>query len=298
MAEPGPRRRITLIAGAHKTASSHLQQSLMEAEARLGAHGIALVPPKTMRRDLAPLWQLLRDGTSPEILRAAAEGFLALHGGTAGHLVLMDENALGSTDARMLFRKRRLYPWAHHRLGWLMALFEGHELEIALAVRHPASFLPSCWSESLHHGPYRSFRDYIESARPARLRWSDLVARIHQQIPEAGLRLWTYEDYTALGPALFSHLLGPEAGREVRPVERVMRPGISAQAVDWLESLPAPAKRDVLEARKRFPKSGPGTAFDPWSAAERAALDAAYREDIADLGRELHIRLLRRGTNA
>lgn len=103
-------RRITLLAGAHKTASSHLQQSLMEAEARLRPHGIALVPPKTMRRDLAPLWQLLRDGTSPEILRAAAEGFLQLHGGESRHLVLMDENALGSTDAKMLFKKRRLYP--------------------------------------------------------------------------------------------------------------------------------------------------------------------------------------------
>lgn len=265
----------------------------MEAEAPLREHGIALVAPKTMRRDLTPLWRLLRDGTSPEIIKAAARAFVDLHGGDAPHIVMMDENILGSTDRKMLIRKGKLYPWAHHRVGWVMSLLESHDVEIAIAVRNLADFLPSCWSESLHHGAYTDFRDFLGDVTVENLRWSELIARIHEIAPDARLRLWSYESYGALREELFAALLGEAAAAEVRPVDRVMRPGISAEAAAWLARRPSPDKAALREARKRFPKEAGAKGFDPWSAAERDTLTAAYRDDLAEIGQQLYVHMLR-----
>lgn len=289
------RRRLVFLVGAHKTASSHLQQSLLDAEAALAPHDIALVPPRTVRADLTPVSALVRDGISPEIGHGAGAAFLPLHAGDAGTVILMDENILGSTDRKMLMRKTRLYPWAHHRLGRIIALFPGHDIEIGLAVRSPATFLPSCWSESLHHGPYEPFRQFIKGVDPLALSWSALADRLHEASPHARMIVWRYEDYPALFPQLTTRLLGPAASAQVTPVDRVMRPGLSAEAADWLARETSPDKDAVLTARKRFPKRDAASGLDPWKPAEHAAMTNAYTADLADLASRPHVELITPG---
>lgn len=286
------RRRLVFLVGAHKTASSHLQQSLLDAGAALAAHDVALVPPKAVRADLTPVSALVRDGISPEIGQAAGAAFLSLHGGTAATVILMDENILGSTDRKMLMRKTRLYPWAHHRLGRIISLFTGHDIEIGLAIRSPATFLPSCWSESLHHGPYEPFRRYIKNIDPLALSWSALADRLHEAAPQTRMIAWRYEDYPALFPQLTTRLLGPAASTQVTPVDRVMRPGLSAEAADWLARETTPDKDAVLAARKRFPKKDGAPGLDPWKPADHAAMTRAYTADIADLAAKPHVDLI------
>ncbi|KZY32523.1 hypothetical protein A3731_22005 [Roseovarius sp. HI0049] len=286
------RRRLVFLVGAHKTASSHLQQSLLDAEAALAAHGVALVPPKTVRADLTPVSALVRDGISPEIGQGAGAAFLSLHGGEARTVLLMDENILGSTDRKMLMRKTRLYPWAHHRLGRILALFPGHDIEIGLALRSPATFLPSCWSESLHHGPFEPFRRFIKGVDPLSLRWSALADRLHDAAPHARIVAWRYEDYPQVFPFLTTRLLGPDAGPHVTPVDRVMRPGLSAEAAHWLGQQQTPDKETVLSARKRFPKKENAPGLDPWTAVDHAAMATAYADDIATLAACSHVELV------
>ena len=286
------RRRLVFLVGAHKTASSHLQQSLLDAAPALTARGVAILPPKLIRADLTPVSALVRDGISPEIGQGAGAAFLSLHGGTAPTVVLMDENILGSTDRKMLMRKTRLYPWAHHRLGRIITLFPGHEIEIGLAIRSPATFLPSCWSESLHHGPFEPFRRFTKGVDPLALRWSALAQRLHQAAPHARIIAWRYEDYPQVFPQVTTRLLGPDAGAQVTPVDRIMRPGLSAEAAHWLGQQEAPDKDTVLAARKRFPKTETTPGLDPWTAADHAAMAASYADDTAALATCPHVELV------
>lgn len=275
----GPRRRLVFLLGAHKTASSHLQARLLEAGPALRARGTAAIAPKIMRADLTPLTHLPRQGVSDEIGIAAAEAFLRLHAGDARRVLLMDENILGSTDRKMLMRKKKLYPWAHLRLPRFLALFPGHDIALGLAIRNPATFLPSCWSESLHHGAVEPFGAFIKGIAPERLRWSQLLERLHEAAPQARLVVWRYEDYGALGPRLPAALAGAEAG-DIPSVERIMRPGLSAEAAGWLFRQPAPDRDALLTARKKFPKAKGAAAFCPWTAERKSALDAGYAEDL------------------
>ena len=276
-----PKRRLVICAGAHKTASSHLQHSLLGSQAALNALGIAVIGPKAMRQDLTPFSQFLRDGMTPQVVRAGANGFLHHHGGEADTVVLMDENILGGTDRKMLLRKTRLYPWAPRRLARLLDLFEGHDVQLTLATRNPATFLPSCWSESLHHGRYDDFSEYVRGFDPARPIWTALVDRLQEACPDLKIMLWRYEDYAELGTSLFSHLLKPGAENAVQLDPKIRRAGLSQHAAEWFQAQATRGKNTVQEARQRYPKTGPETAYMPWPDEELAKIRASYDADLA-----------------
>lgn len=288
----GPPRRITLLAGAHKTASSHLQHSLLDAQDVLRDMGIAVIGPKTIRRDLTPFSQLLRDGVSPEVVRAGANGFLDHHCGAAGQVLLMDENLLGGTDRKMLLRTTRLYPWAPRRVERLLDLLHGHHIDLALAIRNPATFLPSCWSESLRLGGSDDFSAFIQGVDLTKLAWSGFIDRLRDTLPELRLTLWRYEDYCALGPALYAHLLTPEAAQVITHDPKRRRPGLSQKAADWIAAQANVDKGTVQKARKRFPKTTPQDAFVPWTKAEHDAISKNYDQDVARLHARKDITLL------
>ncbi|MEL7281085.1 MAG: hypothetical protein AAFY35_06130 [Pseudomonadota bacterium] len=285
-------RRLVILAGAHKTASSHVQHSLLGSEAALRELGIAVIGPKTMRQDLTPFSQLLRDGMTPEVVRAGADGFLSHHGGEADTIALMDENILGGTDRKMLMRKSRLYPWAPRRVARLLELCDGHDITLAIATRNPATFLPSCWGESLHHGRYDDFNNFVQGFDPTGKVWSGLIARILKASPGLHLSLWRYEDYPTLGTALFGKLLKPEAENAIKPDPHIRRAGLSHPAAEWFQAQEMRDKTTVIEARKRFPKTGPDSAFSPWSEDELKTLTRCYKRDFARLAEYKSVTLL------
>ena len=178
----------------------------------------------------------------PTIVRAAAEAFLTLHGGTAHRVVLMDENILGGTDRRLLLRPNRFYPWAHHRLARLTEMFPDHDIEIGIGLRNPADFLPSCWSENLHHSDIAFFETYMDGITPEKLHWSELATRIRESFPKARLFLWTYEDYFKAARRLYRRITNDPAAELIAPIDKVMRPGISSKAVELLFSRPRPSR--------------------------------------------------------
>ena len=285
-------RRLVILAGAHKTASSHIQHSLLGSQEALGGLGIAVIGPKIMRQDLTPFSQLLRDGMTPAVVRAGADGVLAHHGGSADTVVLMDENILGGTDRKMLMRKSRLYPWAPRRVARLLELFDGHEITLAIATRNPATFLPSCWSESLHHGRYDDFDSFVQGFDPTNKVWTGLIDRVQDTCPDLNLALWRYEDYAELGQSLFARLLKPQAAEVVTLDPQVRRAGLSQRAADWFQAQSTRDKDTVQEARKRFPKTGPDSAFCPWTTDELATLTRCYKRDLARLADRKRVTLL------
>jgi hypothetical protein len=291
--QPSRRRRIVLLAGAHKTASSHLQSSLMAEQAAIRAEGVALAPPRVHRRSFTPLLQQRKDGAPLRTVQDAAAALANDLAGTAATLVIMDENILGGTSSKMLLAGRRLYRWAPNRLAQLAALFPGHSIDIGLGIRDPADFLPSCWSETIRLGGYQDFRSYLGGVDPLRLSWADLLQRIAAEVPHARLFVWCYEDYAHIFDSVCTRVMGPNAARHALPLDRTIRPGLSAAAVAWLESLAAPQKPDIRIALRRYPKRAAADAYDPWSAAERAALNRRYARDRAELRQSPGLQWLR-----
>lgn len=277
---------LTLLVGAHKTASSHLQNTLLSVRERLAVEGIGLIGPREVRKYLSIALQ--PEGRSATETTALARAALSHLCPGARHIVVMEENLLGLTQrAQLMGPKGLLYPYALGRLRDALAAFGGAELRLGLAIRNPATFLPSCWSEQLLHGPWQSFRDYVAGTPPAMPRWSALTGRLLQELP--ALTLWTYEDYPAVLAQIIDWATGlPGFGATVPPDELRSRPGLSQRAADLLHAkMQADPARDhrVLNRRARWaaPLHAGLPPFAPWSEAERARFDEAYEDDLLTL---------------
>ncbi len=273
--------RLTLLIGAHKTASTHLQQTLLAARGPLAAKGIGLISPRESRAALKPLYE----DQPPDAPEQAAHAVAALCPGAA-HVVLMEENIPGTTGRALLYGPRgALYPFAARRLQAVLALFPGIPARIGMAMRHQGTHLASCWAEELLHAPWQTFRHYARDIPVDRPQWAGLAGRL---VIHAPLTLWRYEDHAAVLPKVIDWATGlPGLGASLPLVDGLLRAGPSDPAVRWLHKrMEEDPTRDLKQTFRRIRMKWPRPdhpPFQPWSPDEVAAFDTAYKTDLARL---------------
>lgn len=274
---------ITLHIGAHKTASTHLQQALAQARPALARRGVSLLGPPQLRKPELRFGAYLGGNSADPQAHAAT--LRAVLTGETPRLIVTEENILGNAHNPDMIETRRFYPRGESRLRVLSSLLPPGRVTIALAIRDPAEFLVSAYGQRLASGVLQGFEDYIAGLDPAELRWSELVERLQAAIPGAQWVVWRYEDYPANLPRVLQALAGP-AGAVVRPAERVVHPGISAPAQSALmDAAPglrgldkAAVRAQVAALRERFRK-GDFPRFDPFPTDVKARSAVAYSED-------------------
>lgn len=284
-------QRIIVLPGAHKTATSHLQSALASASPALAAERVAYIGPQAIRRHLMPLTYLLRDGAKPSILRDVVAGQLDLltDGTQPDTVILADENILGSTDLSMLVSSDQgLYPWGAGRLSRLIALLPDTRIEVGLAIRDLAGFLPSAYGEELRHAPIRTWADYRAKVPVEKLSWSAFVRRLGEEIDPVPIALWRYDGYPAIAKDLLDWLLPASAADAVSLSGPVKRSGFSGGAIARIEAYLAsggdPRDKSVLhEARTDFPQSPEFPVFAPWTSEEKAGLLARFEAEWAEI---------------
>lgn len=251
--------RIRFHIGAHKTATTHLQRTL--ARSRL-APGTCYVPLKRLRRLL----------TSPV---RKGRPFFPWHRCYGGTWLFSDENILGNS-----INVRRMYREPASALKY----FADCELELFLAIRSYETFLPSAWAERLWRHPFEPF----EPAIPTR-RWTDVIADLQSALPHVPIHVWRYEDYRSHAEAII-RFYADDAVQSLAP-ELAGRPksGFSGRAIAELSEYAGrhPGRRRIRQIRRRFPVSEAFPRFDPWSAEQKATLQAMYAEDVAVLKRRV-----------
>lgn len=286
--------RLTILPGAPKTASTHLQMSFRAAAATLAECGIAVMLPGTTRRVLQPLAKKLRDTGPSEGLSQQVSALIAAHAAGAKHLFVLDENILGGTKLKMFHREGRLFPWAGRRLKRIQDLFPGAETTIGLAVRDPATFMPSVWSEEMSRtvNPI-PFEDFTRSIDIPALRWQELIKRIQGTCKPHRFLVWRYEDYSRDPAQIFKMLLADKAASVTIPNQRP-RAGMSQLAVEWLFSRSAPSLALLKMARQKYPVGTEHLPFSPWPQQVRDNLHQIYNDDLHQVARLQGVEILSR----
>jgi len=281
---------IRLHLGAHKTASTHLQQTLRPHRARLARAGLVWLDPRDLRA--APL------DPSAAAETGAPGGAAALVGAAGVEALLSEENLLGSAHERGMWLARRLYPRAGARLANLLAATGWHGVGLFMAVRDPAAFLVSAYAQRLYAGQVTDFATFLDGLDPVLLRWSDLAARLVAVPGVAGLTVWRHEDYPAILSRLLPRMLPDDLGAGIRPLPQVVHPGLSAAAhAEVLARIAAgqPGAGLARALRTRYPKSDAWPGYQPFDATARAASATAYCDDLARLARLDGVTLLTPG---
>lgn len=278
--------RFAIHLGAHKTATTHIQNCLTRHAPRLRQAGIAYIGPRELRDGTLELPGALEQGVGGFGRRRAFRRALAAHAGAAGRILISEENILGVAHDPRMIRECRFYPRGHVRVSRLLRTIGAEGATLFLALRDPASYLVSAYSQRLFSGRVESFEEFIDGADPVRMRWSDLVARLLEAQPGVRLVVWCYEELRPPAEGLFDRMLPGVPRGAVTLAPGVTHPGLSARAhaaimAHYRRAGVRTGREVVLEARRRFPKTGDEPAFEPFPAGIRAASAAAYRDDIA-----------------
>ena len=280
--------KLIVHAGAHKTASIHLQNRLLENENLFVKSGCYYSGSEKIRDEFGTLWYALgRSDTPDEQKRKLA----ALAAGQP-RLLISDENIIGGfKDLINGPNRATLYPKAIERLAQLVA---PNPLHIAMAVREPSSYYVSVYNQLLLSGRFQTWERFSKGLDPTAVKWSDILRPIAEIPGVAAVSIWRYEDYHRLLPQILNTLLGQPRPDIPLHMEKRMHEGLSERAVQACCTWHAAGYGGRLGAvaREDFPVSDAYPKFSPWPEALMRESRAAYGRDIEALGRAGNITVL------
>lgn len=246
--------QIVYHIGANCTDQDRLLKSVLKNAETFANLGVKVPGPGKYRRLIRETIQTL-DGKAPaedtrEILLDA---------------ILDDEqcNRLVMSHSQFMCVHRRVfeggifYALAEDKLTGLANLFPHDDIEIFLALRDPATFIPAVFSAC----PEDSFETFMRGIDPLQLRWSDLIARIQNILPRASLTVWCNEDT----PLIWAQLIRELAG--VDPLTKI------TGGFDLLSSIISPVGMKHFVTYLR--------AHPPQTEAQKRRIIAAFLEKYA-----------------
>lgn len=187
--------QIVYHIGANCTDQDRLIKSVLKNADTFADHGIKVPGPSKYRRLIRETIQKL-DGALPSA-------------GTREVLLdaIIDQehcNRIVMSNAKFIcihgrvFEKGAFYSQAEAKLRGLRDLFPDDELQICLAIRNPATFIPQIVTE-LKTADLDSVLDGVD---PMGLRWSELITRIRAAVPGRRLNRLVQRGHALdLGPA-------------------------------------------------------------------------------------------------
>lgn len=287
-----------ILLGAHKTASTALQDMLAGRREELAGMGIHCPTREELRAcglaaHLGPSrghrfrpWFLQR----PRLNRS----MVALRS-PLPTLLLAEEQLLGFVPDLL---EPRPYRELEVRLGRLDRLVGDAEAALFLAVRSPATLLPSAYAHKLCRGNWRG--DFAPIARRALARppsWTRLAERIRAAMPGRPLRVWTFEDFLSDPSPVMDALVGRPLSPWSLPSAPPETRSPSAEAMAAMQAIHFWVPRRMRRRRcaeLRTSDAG-NTRYSPFSPEETAFLDAAYAADLRELDRVIPGARLRAG---
>ena len=299
------RPAIVLHVGAHKTATTHLQHSIIGSTRVVEQAGIRFFGPPHLRKPGTRIEARFNLPFNPRKtvadLRPAPVVLAEMLAG-GRRLVLSEENFIGS-----LFDRRHpgpfhaipapLYPEAAARVTALAEVAApGQGIDLCLAIRDPAGFLNSAYGLALQAGSSVPVLNFKRRNPMALVDWADLVARLRAARGVGRLTVWRFEDYAATFGAVTAALLGPDVP-PIKPVARRVNPGLSAAAVAFtLEHKRKGIDGPVLQlARDTYPVGPDHPSHDAYDAEERALSDEYYATQVARIAAMEGVTLIRPG---
>lgn len=200
--------QIIFHMGAHFTDDDRLMKCLLRNKDGFSAQGIAVPGPGKYRQLLRSTLQAMRsaapDPQAREVLLDAI-----LDDEDADRVILSNAHFFGVANAAV--RDGILYPAAAERLANLRRLFPEDELEMFMALRNPATFLPLVQEKS----PERSMDEILGGRDPRTLLWSDMIRSVRDAAPDVPITIWCNEDTPLTWAQIIREMAGLEHGDKI-----------------------------------------------------------------------------------
>lgn len=276
--------RIVYHLGAHFTDEERLLRCLLKNRDLLAEHNIVVPGPKRYRTLLRETAIKLK-GQAATVDAQALILEQIMEEDRADRLILSWESFLSLPNYVL---KDNLYPAAGERVRAFSQIFPEIQAEFHLAIRNPASFLPSLY-QRLKPESYSAF---LAGADPFDLHWSDVVERILDANPDAPLTIWCDEDTPLIWPEVLRAVSGLSDDAVFEGEDDLLATLMSGEGLTrlraYLESHPP---QNVVQRRKivsafldKFAlpeRIDMDFEMPGWSADMVAEITELYEEDVA-----------------
>jgi hypothetical protein len=270
-------KKVIFHLGAHKTATTYIQNRLQANDDLLEAHNVYYPGIGEMRRYFT---YRIHDKTRNDFTTR----MLSLR--ETHDILLSDENMAGGIDDVM--RLDRQYIETAPKLARYCQIMETDAPTVFFALREYSSFVISIYCEYLRHYPYLDFETFARQYQASGFSWVALIGEMLSAVPKAEIYLWDFADFPALEEDILAAMTGVKKG-EFKPLHGMHRESFSSLAVNCIAALSG-----VIDLRnmqkllpaltKAFPKSREYPAFNPFPAEYVAEAKAHYRSDIEKIG--------------
>ncbi|WP_372574557.1 hypothetical protein [Ruegeria jejuensis] len=187
--------------GAHSTEHERLLKCLQGNSDDFAQQGVVVPPPRRYRPQLKTALEMMENSEpAPDIRSKLVETLLS---GSEKDRVLLSNTHFFGTQ-REAFGDNCFYPLAPQRAAYLRRMFAEDQMEIFMAIRNPASFLPA----ALVNSSKSRISGLMKKLDLADLRWSELFERLHAAVPDVTITVWCNED----SPLIWSQILREMAG--------------------------------------------------------------------------------------
>lgn len=203
-----PNMQLVLHTGAHYTEQERLIQSLLRNGEAFGKQGIVIPDPEAYRGLIrSTLNAMHRAAPSDEARDVLLD--VILEDAEAERVILSDPNFFRTQGTAM--QQGMLYPAAATRMAHMAELFPDDDLQIFLAVRNPATFLP------ILHGVAVDKDDaaFWGTRQPMDVRWSDTIGAIRAAVPEVPITVWCNEDMPLIWSQIILRMAGLDEGSKI-----------------------------------------------------------------------------------
>jgi hypothetical protein len=200
--------QLVFHTGAHFTEEERLMKCLLRNKEALGARGIFVPGPskyrKLLRQILSEMADLAPSREARDILLEAI-----LENEHADRVLLSNAHFFGAPRAAV--QKGALYPMAPERVSHIADIFHEDHIELFMAIRNPATFLPACFGKSSHE----TMNAFMGGRDPRAMRWSDTLIRMRAAAPEIPITVWCNEDAPLLWSQIIREIAGLDHGDDV-----------------------------------------------------------------------------------
>ncbi|MEO0937114.1 MAG: hypothetical protein AAFY38_03070 [Pseudomonadota bacterium] len=281
--------QIVLHTGAHFTEEERLAKCLLRNKQDFSARGVAVPGPSRYRKLLRETFAAMENAApSAEARDVLMDAILDEE--VADRVILSHPHYFGAP--RSCVRQGMMYRAAPDRMAQTAALFPHDDVELFMAIRNPATFLPEVFAQS----PQDSFDDFFRAAHPSTLRWSDTFQAIRAAAPEVAITVWCNEDAPLIWAQIIREMAALEHGQKIVGGFDLLSEIMSAEGMKrfraYLKSHPVMTemqKRRVIAAF--LDKFAIEDAIEEeidmpgWTEELVDALTDAYDEDLHEIAR-------------
>ncbi len=275
---------VSLFIGAHRTASTHLATMLENNSPLLLEQGIGYIAPNIAMKAISHAQKALTDGAEIEAVQQELLATMA-QGRDLDRVVVISPGTLGAVTRP--FGKALFYPRTSGLIKQLQNVFQNIHTQLFLSVRNPATFIPSCYAESILNASFNTFDDFVTEVNLPDLKWSSFIHRAQGKQADISLTVWRYEDYPYMWRDVAQAITGLQNGQDfVGTTERIST-SLSLRGAQmfyrYIEEHPPRSKGDFAKTKVVFQekfRSSPNEIVGPgWPRDLVKTLTNNYEDD-------------------